>query len=95
MRKIILSVILGVAVDTPRWIEELRENEADYIAVVDYDYTGEPEQREDILYLSPIDAKNYMKNFDSVEFFTCFYGFPGMEGKMSTLYRQEKDAREE
>lgn len=87
----ILSVILGVAIDTPMWIEELRENEADHIAVVDYNHTGEPVQQEDILYLSPHDAKIYMKKFDSVEFFTCFYGLPGMSGKMSTLFGQEKD----
>ena len=72
----ILSVILGVAIDTPIWIAELQKNGADHILVVDYEYTGEPEQREAILYLSPHDAKNYMKKFDSVEFFTCFYGYP-------------------
>ena len=76
----ILSVILGVALDTPIWIFELKENGLDHIMVVDYEWTGEPEQRESILYCSPHDAKNYMKQFDSLEFFTCFYRYPKMRG---------------
>lgn len=57
----ILSVILGVAIDTPMWIAELQEKKTEHIVVVDYDYLGEPQQRESILYLSPNDAKKYMK----------------------------------
>ena len=76
--KMILSVILGVAIDTPMWIAELQGKKTEHIVVVDYDYLGEPQQRESILYLSPNDAKNYMKQFDSVEFFTSFYSFPSM-----------------
>ena len=91
----ILSVILGVTIDTPSWIEMLREDKADYITVVDYNYTGEPEQQGDVLYLSPEDAKVYMKKFDSVEFFTSFYCFPGMSGEMSSLYKGRKYDAEE
>lgn len=93
--KMILSVILGVTVDTPMWIAHLRGSEADHIVVLDYEYMGEPEQRGNILYLSSLDAKIYMKKYDSVEFFKSLYGYPGMGGNMSSLYRSEKDDVEE
>lgn len=86
----ILSVILGITVDTPMWIAHLSESEADHIVVLDYDYMGEPEHRGNILHLSPLDAKIHMKKFDSVEFFKSLYGYPGMGGNMSSLYRSEK-----
>lgn len=91
----ILSVILGVTVDTPMWIEHLRESEADHIMVLDYNYTRESEQRGDILCLSPPDAKIYINKYDSVEFFKSLYVLPGMAGNMSSLYRRETDDTEE
>ena len=58
----------------------LNSRKMERIIVVGYAYTGEPEQREAILYLSLLDAKEHMKKFDSSKFFTCFYGFSGLKG---------------
>ena len=93
--KMILSVILGVTVDTPMWITHLRESEANHIVVLDYECMGEPERRGNILYLSPPDAKIYMMKFGSVEFFKSLYVYPGMGGNMSSLYKSDKDDPEE
>jgi len=42
------------------WITHLQESEADLIVVLDYDYLGELEERKNILYLLPPEAKIYM-----------------------------------
>ncbi|WP_298824727.1 hypothetical protein [uncultured Planococcus sp.] len=80
----ILSVILGVTVDAPMWIAHLSESEANHIVVLDYDYVGEAEYKGNVLYLSPLDVKNYMNKFDSVNFYKSLYVYPGMGGRMSS-----------
>ncbi|AQU80215.1 hypothetical protein [Planococcus faecalis] len=87
----ILSVILGLTVDTPIWIKYLSENGADHIVVLNYDHMGEPEKNNEVLYLSPFDVKIEMNKFDSVEFYKSLYGYPGMGGNMSSLYKSKKD----
>ena len=88
-----LDVILGITVDTPMWITNLREDFADDIIVVDYEYYYEPEVRDGVTYMSPRDAKEYMKKFDSVNYYKSMYVYPGMGGRMSSLFKKSKELK--
>ena len=95
----ILDIILGVNMDTPMWIADLRSNCAEDIIVVDYDYYGDPEVRDGVTYMNPMDAHEYMKEFDSLNFYKSMYGYPGMDGRMSSLFKKnakiKKDEHED
>lgn len=87
----IVDVILGNNIDTAMWIKDLQENEADYIIVVDYEYEIETQDIEGIIYMSSIQAQEYIKNFDTVNYYKSLYAYPGMQGKMSSLYKNDNN----
>ncbi|ETP67315.1 hypothetical protein G159_19410 [Planococcus glaciei CHR43] len=86
----IADVILGFNIDTIVWIEELKEHGMENIIVVDYEWFEEPINREGILFLSSIDAKSYIKKFDTVNYYKSMYVYPGMSGKMSSLIKKKE-----
>lgn len=87
----ILDVILGNNIDTPMWIKDLQENEADCLIVVDYAFNNEPTEVEGVIYMSPIQAHRYIKKFDAVNYYKSLYAYPGMQGNMSSLYKKDKN----
>lgn len=87
----IIDIILGNNIDTLMWINNLAENEADQIGVVIYDCFEGFEERNGTLYMSPTYAKEYIKNFDTVNFYKSLYAYPGMHGNMSSLFNKDKD----
>ena len=91
--EVILNVILGVNIDTPRWIESLQKDYADDIMVVDYDYFYEPEVRNGVTFMGPVDAKEYMKKFDSVNYYKSLYAYPGIKGRMSTFFKKSRELK--
>lgn len=86
---IILDLILGKNIDTFQWIHDLKELDAEYIAVLDYDIIGDYEVFEEIIYMSVDYATKYVQEFHSVNFYKSLYVYPGMGGCMSSL--QKKD----
>lgn len=84
----IADVILGITIDTQMWITDLKEQKSENIFVIDYEYFGEPKASEGVLYLSPLEAKKYFERFDSIFFYKAMYAYPGMSGKMSSLYKK-------
>ncbi|PSL36234.1 hypothetical protein B0H99_10755 [Planomicrobium soli] len=84
----VADVILGVTIDTKMWIAELKIKNSDFIYVVDYEYFGEPVVRDKVVYISTIDAKKQLTKFSSINFYKSMYGYPGMSGKMSSLYKK-------
>lgn len=72
----IANVILGINMDTGKWIKDLESNLADNIIVLDYEYTEEPKFLNNILYISPLDLSKYIKSFDSVRYYKSMYVFP-------------------
>lgn len=85
----IADVILGYNIDTQNWIEDLKFNDSDCIVVLDYDYSGEPFYIDSILYISSLDIKKYLEKFDTINFYKSLYVYPGMSGKMSSLYKRD------
>lgn len=85
---LIIDVILGVDIETTNWISNLQANMADQIIVLDYDYFGEPEIRDNILYLSTFDIKEHLMKFDTVNFYKSMYVYPGMSGNMTSLIKK-------
>lgn len=86
-----INVILGVNVDTLAWIEKLQNLKEENIVVLDYHHQGKPIYREDILYLSPSDAKPLIMCFKNIKFYKSLSVYPGMAGKMSSLHgKQDK-----
>lgn len=81
----IADIILGITVDTEMWIYDLKKKNYDNIYVVDYDYFGEPILKNEVIYISPIDAKVQFEKFDSKYFYKSLYAYPGMDGKFSSL----------
>lgn len=77
---LIIDVILGFNIDTSKWIRDLKTNMSDQIVVLDYDYFGEPEMRDGVLYMSTFDIKDHLTNFDTVIFYKSMYLYPGMIG---------------
>ena len=86
----VADVILGNNIDTLMWIENLKMNSSNIIIVLDYDYYGEPNTDNGVIYLANIDAKEYLQKFDSVYFYKSMYVYPGMNGSMSSLYKMGK-----
>ena len=84
----IIDIILGNNTDTLMWITTLTENKADYIGVIIYESFEGSEERNDVLYMSPTYAKEYIKKFDGVNFYKSLYAYPGMQGNMSSLYKK-------
>ncbi|RNF39754.1 hypothetical protein [Planococcus salinus] len=82
------DVVVGNNIDTPSWIAELQVIGAENIIVIDFEYSGEPEFRKKVLYISATDAKKYLRKFESVCFYKTMCAYPGMGGKMSTLYKK-------
>lgn len=87
----IIDFILGNNVDTIMWISELQERGAEHIIVVDYDCSRECVKRNNISYVSTNYAREYMKKFDTVHFYKSLYAYPGMQGNMSSLYKNDKN----
>ncbi|WP_203340229.1 hypothetical protein [Planococcus beijingensis] len=87
----IIDVILGQNIDTSMWINELKEMKADFIAVINYDSVNEFEEVERVIYLSPNIAKEYLKNFDTINFYKSLYAYPGMQTNMKSLYKKDKE----
>lgn len=87
----ILDIILGNNIDTIMWINNLVENEADYIGVIIYDSFEGFEEKNGVLYMSPTYAKEYIKKFDTVNFYKSLYAYPGMQGNMSSLFNKDKN----
>ena len=87
----IIDIILGENVDTPMWINYLKVIEADYIAVIDYDSINKFEEINGVTYLSPNFAKEYLKMFDTKNFYKSLYGYPGMNSDMSSLFKKFKE----
>lgn len=85
------NIILGKNIDTIMWIKNLKEMEAEQIIVIDYEHLGSFEEENGVLYMSPVYAKEYIKKFDSVNFYKSLYAYPGMQGKMSSLYKKDKN----
>lgn len=78
MIKMIIDVILGNNVDTKMWINDLRESKADYIIVIDYEYSEESKETDGILYMSPNYAREYIKEFDSINYYKSLYAYPSL-----------------
>lgn len=74
----IADVILGRNIDTSNWIKELKTNLNENIIVIDYEHTGEPETIEDIIYLSPLGAQEFLAKYDSINFYKSMYIYPGI-----------------
>lgn len=88
----IIDIILGKNVDTQMWLNDLKEIKADNIVVIDYDSINGCEEIEGVIYLSPNFAKEYLKKFDSKNYYKSLYGYPGMSSNTSSLF---KDIRNE
>lgn len=86
-----VDVILGNNIDTAMWVRNLRENEAECIIVIDYEWKDEPLEIEDAVYMSPIHAQKYLKKFNTVNYYKSLYAYPGMQGNMSSLYKKDKN----
>ena len=74
----IVDVILGKNIDTPFWIRNLSLSLREHICVIDYDYYGEPAMIDGVMYLSSVEAKEYLNKFDSVCFYKSIYIYPGI-----------------
>lgn len=83
----IVDVILGNNIDTLSWISELLRNHSYEIVVVDYDFYGEPFLHDGILYLSHLEAKEYLKKYQNLNFYKSLCAYPGMNGKMSLGFK--------
>ena len=86
-KKLIADIILGNNIDTPMWIRDLQENEADCIIVVDYEQEHESIDIEGVIYMSSIQAQKYIKKFDTINYYKSLYAYPGMQGNMSSLHK--------
>ncbi|MDN7227866.1 hypothetical protein QWY15_11205 [Planococcus sp. N064] len=86
-----VDVILGNNIDTAMWVRNLRENEAECIIVIDYEWKDEPLEIEDAVYMSAIHAQKYLKKFNTVNYYKSLYAYPGMQGNMSSLYKKDKN----
>lgn len=87
----IVDVILGVNIDTDHWIKELKAGGSDHVIVLDYDYFGEPIEKDSIIFFSIHDIKIYLRKFDSIYFYKSLYGYPGMNGNMASIYKKQKE----
>lgn len=77
--------------DTPLWISYLQEKKADYIIVIDFHSSHTIRTNEKVIYLSPLKAKEFFKNFSALCFYKSMYVYPAMGGRMSSLYKKELD----
>lgn len=58
----ILDAILGKNIDILMWVKYLREGRVGYMIVIDYECKEETEEIDNIIYMSPNFAKEYIKN---------------------------------
>ncbi|TWT01863.1 hypothetical protein [Planomicrobium sp. CPCC 101079] len=84
----IAHVILGITIDTKMWISVLKLQNSENIYVIDYEYFGEPILSNEVIYISSLDAKKQLTKYDSISFYKSMYVYPGMDGKMSSLYKK-------
>lgn len=85
----IFNIIIGNNVDTPMWIEYLVNLNAENIIVLDFDYIGEPQNISGVKFISVNDIKDYYNLFDTFYFYKSLYAYPGMNGKMSSLFKDK------
>ncbi|MDN7242211.1 hypothetical protein QWY14_10395 [Planococcus sp. N028] len=84
----IADVILGNNIDTAMWIKELKKG-SNTIIIVDYDNNHNFIKENEVMYMSPQIAKKYIEKFDTINYYKSLYGYPGMQGNMSSLYRRK------
>ena len=87
----IVDIILGNNIDTEMWICNLKAEGAENIVVINYEYNEELADKEGIMYLSPQQAQEYIRKFDTKNYYKSMYAFPGMHGNMSSLHRRNND----
>lgn len=46
-----------------------------------------------LLNMSPVDAKEYMKKFDSVNYYKSMYVYPGISGRMSDFFKKSRELK--
>lgn len=85
MKNLIADVILGNTIDTKLWIEDLFNNEADHIIVLDYDFHGERYHKDNVLYISSLDLYEYIKKFDTVNYYKSLYAYPTISNYLTDL----------
>lgn len=86
----ILNLILGNNIDTFKMILYLKEREMENIVVLDYDMVEKYKTINDVTYMSPDHIINCIGRFDTVNYYKSLYGYPGMSGSMSSLYKNGK-----
>ncbi|KOF08647.1 hypothetical protein AC739_19135 [Planococcus glaciei] len=87
----IAEVILGYNIDTKLWIKKLKKKIIrNTIFVLDYEYFGEPKETNGVTYISSNDLKIFLKEFDTINFYKSLYGYPGMNGDMSSIVNKKK-----
>ncbi|MDN3427445.1 hypothetical protein [Planococcus notacanthi] len=72
-------------------IKELKDYGADNIAVLDYDYLGDYEERRGATYISASYAPFYIKKFDSVNYYKSMYIYPGMSNSIASHLKKEEE----
>ena len=83
---LIANIVLGINIDTQMWIDDLKLSKSDNIFILDYDYFDEPNYQNGITYLSPLDAKEYFRKFDTLFYYKSMYVYPGMNGRSSSKH---------
>lgn len=79
----IANIILGINIDTQLWVSDLKLRKSDNIFILDYEYYGEPNYQNGVTHISPLDAKECFKKFDTLFYYKSIYVYPGMNGRSS------------
>lgn len=74
----IADVVLGNNIDTIYWVNDLKANGSENIILIDYDYIGELQMINGIVYISSREALAYIQKFDSVSYYKSIYILPRM-----------------
>ncbi|UJF26667.1 hypothetical protein [Planococcus sp. 107-1] len=82
------NVILGVNIDTPKWINKLKKENCSNIIILDYDSAGEVNVKDGVLYIYENDIQ-ILKKYDEIRYYKSLYVYPGFSGRMSQLFERD------
>lgn len=84
-----LDIILGLNMDTNKWIEKIKSSKDEsLIIVIDFEYEGRPFKRSDVTFLSSQDGISISKNFKEIYYYKSLYAYPFAGDAMSSLYKE-------
>lgn len=84
-----LDIVLGINIDTNKWIKKIKSrNNSSLIVVIDFEHVGSSYIKGDVLYLSSKDGILLSRKSKEVYYYKSLYAYPLAGDTMNSLFKE-------